>query len=276
MPRKRKLITYICVDCGNPHKDKRHPRCLSCGYKKIGEAQQDHPTCYWLGKKRSQETINKIKVSRLGKLRGDNNPSKRLEVRKKISEAKKGVTTRSGYKLSDEHKRKIGVAHIGKIVSPDSRLKMSLSRKGKPCPNKGKPLIKIRGVNHWNWRGGRGILRHRIMSTVDYKNWRREVFKRDDYTCQFCHIKGGTIHADHYPLEFAQIIEQNHIRSMEEAIKTPILWDINNGRTLCYDCHKIRHSSVNKITNMNSPMGNILLFDRLWEEAWKVNTPINA
>ena len=43
--------------------------------------------------------------------------------------------------------------------------------------------------------------------------------------------------ADHiYP--FSKILDDYNITSIEEAISCEKLWDIENGRTLCRDCHK--------------------------------------
>ena len=72
--------------------------------------------------------------------------------------------------------------------------------------------------------------------------WRSKVFERDKYTCVECGRKRKEgdrviIQADHiYP--FSKILDDFNITSIEEAISCEKLWDINNGRTLCVDCHK--------------------------------------
>ena len=53
-------------------------------------------------------------------------------------------------------------------------------------------------------------------------NWRREVFKRDDYTCQECGIRGTYLEADHIK-PFAYFPE--------------LRYELSNGRTLCRKCH---------------------------------------
>jgi hypothetical protein len=45
-----------------------------------------------------------------------------------------------GRHLTEEHKRKIGLVHKGKKVSNETKLKMSLAKKGKPGTTKGKLL----------------------------------------------------------------------------------------------------------------------------------------
>lgn len=59
---------------------------------------------------------------------------------------------------------------------------------------------------------------------MDYKLWREAVFKRDNYTCRFCkRPKGGNLQAD-------------HIKPF--AIYPELRLSIDNGRTLCGECHK--------------------------------------
>ena len=61
-----------------------------------------------------------------------------------------------------------------------------------------------------------------IKKTLKYRFWRESVFKRDDYTCQICSKRGGKLNAD-------------HIKSFRDYPEYRL--DINNGRTLCVDCH---------------------------------------
>jgi hypothetical protein len=57
---------------------------------------------------------------------GDNNPSKRPEIREKISAALKGKPK------SQEHRDALAAAHTGKTMSPEHRAIMSAANKGKP------------------------------------------------------------------------------------------------------------------------------------------------
>ena len=69
----------------------------------------------------------------------------------------------------------------------------------------------------------------KLRKNAKYKKWRTAVFERDNYRCVQCGIN-GVLNADHYPLSFKQIVNSDSLSQ---------LWDINNGRTLCVDCHKL-------------------------------------
>ena len=88
--------------------------------------------------------------------------------------------------------------------------------------NKGKPYLKIRGKNHPHWKGGITPINHAIRCSLGYKQWRKSVFERDNYTCQECRIRGGELHAD-------------HIKPF--ALFPELRFEIENGRTLCKACH---------------------------------------
>jgi len=64
---------------------------------------------------------------------------------------------------------------------------------------------------------------HRLRKTVAYYKWRESVFKRDNWTCQKCGIRGG-------------YLEPHHIISIKDDKSKALL--ISNGITLCRECHK--------------------------------------
>lgn len=77
------------------------------------------------------------------------------------------------------------------------------------------------GKNHWNWKGGiscgNKADRIRFRETIQ-----KLVIERDDYTCQLCGERGGSLQVD-------------HIQSWAEFIDKR--FDMNNCRTLCMGCH---------------------------------------
>lgn len=80
-----------------------------------------------------------------------------------------------------------------------------------------------KGEEHPNWRGGRSPERSRRIGLQAYKDWRRSVFSRDNYTCVMCFKKGVPIHADHIK---------------PYALFPELELDLKNGRTLCVPCHR--------------------------------------
>lgn len=118
------------------------------------------------------------------------------------------------------------------ILNPESRAKKSASlkaagtgkwRKGMAPWNKGKRLPHLSGENNANWKGGVTVKTRGLRWSSDYAEWRRKVFARDDYTCVFCGQHGGQLNADHIkPLLF----------------HPELIFDLENGRTLCVACHR--------------------------------------
>lgn len=78
---------------------------------------------------------------------------------------------------------------------------------------------------------------HAIRTLHEYKVWRKQIFKRDNYTCQLCGVRGGALEADHHPVMFVEIIRQNDLYNMSDVVKCKELWEAC-GRTLCRSCHK--------------------------------------
>ena len=89
-----------------------------------------------------------------------------------------------------------------------------------------------------NWRGGKTKLGQIIRSCSENRKWIKKVLERDNYTCKICNKRGGDLHVDHI-FKFSWIIDLLNIKTIDDARKYGnVLWDINNGRTLCVDCHR--------------------------------------
>lgn len=189
---------------------------------------------------------------------GDKNACKRPEVLEKISGKNnhffgKHHSEEAKQKISDFHKNNIeSLKRLEKARNSDVWKKaMSENNPMHREDVKAKHLEIIRntrsGINSNFWRGGVSKLNKRIRVLSEYKEWRNAVFVRDTYTCQFCGHKGGELQADHIK-SFAVILEENNIKTIEEAQYCSYLWDINNGRTLCIECHKTTDTYMHKNT----------------------------
>jgi len=95
-----------------------------------------------------------------------------------------------------------------------------------------------------NWQGGKTEFNHEIRELGLYKDWRDACFIRDDYTCQKCNKVGGDLHV-HHKTSFKELIK--NIEDHKQARNCPELWNIDNGITLCVDCHKLEHITRGKI-----------------------------
>jgi len=100
---------------------------------------------------------------------------------------------------------------------------------------------------HIPWHKGKRLsdisLRKHIQNLQEYKNWRKTIYERDDYTCQICYQRGGRIHA-HHKKQFKQIIKEYDIKTVEEAVKCKELWNIDNGVAICEKCHEFFKPSI--------------------------------
>ena len=149
------------------------------------------------------------------------------EVRKKMSEAglKNPARYWKGKHHSKETREKIRKANLGKKLSVEIREKMSKSKKGNKHPN---------------WQGGITTLTTQIRRCQKYKDWCRQIYERDKFTCQDCGQYAENLNA-HHIITFSEIINKFKIDSLLKALNNTLLWDLSNGITLCVKCHKKRH-----------------------------------
>ena len=106
------------------------------------------------------------------------------------------------------------------------------------------------GKNHWNWKGGITPILKKLRMVPAYNRWRKEVFERDNYTCQKCQKVGGRLRA-HHIVPFAKLIYKKNWK---------LLWDINNGTTLCLDCHYLTDSYARRYLNLKEGGEKVSLY----------------
>ena len=211
----------------------------------------------------NKNTRQKLSISKIG----NKNPMKRKELSDKVSKKLKGkhnspltefkkgnVPWCAGKKLSKDHIQRLSESHIGlhignkhpmygkkhtfeilKKISENTKIALSL------------PQVKLkilRGERHPNWRGGITPLRHKIWSSVMAQGWRKQCLERDNYTCVSCNERGGKLNIDHI-IPFHHLldtlktwVDEFKLDLFDSAMQFEPLWDINNGRTLCLDCHR--------------------------------------
>ena len=89
------------------------------------------------------------------------------------------------------------------------------SRKGVKSPRAGNKA--------WNWKGGITPERKKAYFSKEYKQWRSDVFQRDNWTCQTCGARG--------------YVEAHHIKDW--ARFPQLRYVLDNGVALCRECHKL-------------------------------------
>jgi hypothetical protein len=147
-----------------------------------------------------------------------------------------------GRKFTDEHKEKIAKSN-SKPHTKERCVNISKSKKGKTViseEHKEKIRQKFIGLrvgdNHPMWKGGLSILRNRLRQTYEYKNWRNLVYERDGFTCQICGLIGNKLNCHHIEM-FSDIVKEYELKEYDDYINCGKLWDLNNGITLCKNCH---------------------------------------
>lgn len=130
-------------------------------------------------------------------------------VARKIHLPKRKFCSRKCKSLDWVEKRK------NSVHTPEIHARIANSLRGHKRPN-------MTGEQHFAWKGGITPINEKIRKSIEYKQWRGHVFKRDNYTCQSCKQYGGALQADH---------------ELPFAFYPDLRFEILNGRTLCKPCH---------------------------------------
>lgn len=123
-----------------------------------------------------------------------------------------------------------------KPASEERKLKISLAQKGKPKWTEDEKNKYFRGKNASNWQGGKTLESKRIRNSIQFRLWRESVFARDNWTCQGCKKRGCELHPHHIK-SFAKFPE--------------LRFAIDNGVTLCKECHKLTDNYGSKERRKN-------------------------
>jgi hypothetical protein len=210
-------LKYIC-SCGNQsevclHNFMKGNRCNNCKKDRYGKKQKD--------------TVVKMNPKKL----------KKVEFKPKI------IVRKSYYKKVDPANKKSNISFVlcgRKILSRNN------DEKGKEwvefqcdCGNICKKQLTtfratpwcrecsskkwMAGETHYNWQGGKSKERDLVKRNPEYVEWRNKVYTRDSHTCRRCgDNKGHNLHAHHI---------------MNWSSNTDLRYDIENGITLCNNCH---------------------------------------
>ncbi len=180
-----------CIDCGKVI-SMAATRCGSCGAK-------HRVFHFYKGKKRSEETKQKIRNTLLGHKMSENTIQKIKEKR-----------ATQKIKHSEETKRKISISNKGKKKSPETIRKMSQSRIGKGCREKNP-----------NWKGGKSFEEYGVAFSVAFK---RVIRTRENKCCFMCNEK-----EENLPENLSiHHVDYNKLNSMSQ-----------NCVALCRSCHTL-------------------------------------
>lgn len=141
-----------------------------------------------------------------------------------------------------DHSRFMSNFRKGVVFSDTTKEKMSKAKNGMWGG-------KFIGPNHPKWippEQRKSPLYKQIRDCVKMQEWRKAIFQRDDYTCQGCSKRGGTLNADHIK-QFALILKEHEIKTLEDSLMCSELWELANGRTLCSQCHRKTETFARKV-----------------------------
>ena len=134
--------------------------------------------------------------------------------------------------MTSEQRQRLSEAHLGYVVPEERKKKIAESSRRNGAANRLIAYVKQNGP--WN-KGKTGLGGYHwsnyipatpearlFRTTIAYQDWRRQVFERDDFTCQICGVRGGKLHADHI---------------LPYSSNPDLRLSLDNGRTLCIPCH---------------------------------------
>lgn len=248
---KKQNITLPCSHCNNPVDVKKwqiegkNKRINHFCNKDCYSKWQSNQVGFFSGKTHSDETKKFLSL---------NNPWRNGKRKHPLL----------GTKISDEHRIKLSIARKKYFSeNPDAIKKITDRTTGRKqsAETIEKRVSKLRGVERTkeqkmrmrklykrgrlshSWRGGKCKLSYKLKRSSRYDDWRRDVYIRDNYTCQICGQRGGKLNPHHLK-PFSVLIDELTIGikdkegEYERLLECDKLWEVDNGQTLCVSCHK--------------------------------------
>lgn len=164
-----------------------------------------------------------------------NNTPHSEETKRKMREAWKHRIMPEGYG------KKISIALKGKPKSTQHIINMAKAHTGlKRTIEQRQLMSKVhlgqrKGELNNKWKGGITSIMTKIRKSNNYQIWKELVYQRDGYKCRLC-LNNKKINA-HHNRTFSEFPE--------------LRFNIDNGITLCKECHSLLHKILNYASKNN-------------------------
>lgn len=243
---------FIC-QCGNRHSIypddfKKGRRCAECGKKSMREKIRTPEDEIRKTFENSTDTLQKIYFNKRAyvvyKCKNGHINNKQFTSYKNGNGCKKCSNQRGSDKLRKTEKEVskelegYGMEYIGGYKNADLKFTFKCTcgniaegyigylRKGGKCGCEYK-----KGTEHPKYDHSISLEERQLRRNYySYREWVRNVFERDNYTCQSCWQHGGKLNAHHI---------------MPYRAYPELRTELNNGITLCNFCHRTFHSIYN-------------------------------
>jgi hypothetical protein len=107
----------------------------------------------------------------------------------------------------------------------------------------------MEGENNINWHGGTSSLYDVLRRKTRLRDWRIAVYTRDGFKCRKCgDDRGGNLNV-HHIVNTKTLINGYGLTKENYCDFLSVLYDIENGLTLCTTCHKLLHKKLGQSFN---------------------------
>ena len=159
------------------------------------------------------------------------------------SEAQKvaGITDAQHRALATARKKGFNYRN-GRKDTPETREKRAITLKRVHAEDPSIAImrgVKTRGELNVNWNGGSSRLNTSIRQMFENRRWADAVKERDG-----CCVRCGSMDRleSHHQIPMSELIERLGVKNRDDARRhAAIIFDINNGETLCEPCHYAEH-----------------------------------